>query len=82
MRHTGSIRRDNAVIIPVIGQLAIKASLSQSVQCKIRIDRVCTVADQQAEVMHFASFTRLNQQADLSSQFVSHKMMMHSTGGH
>ena len=82
MSHAGTIGRDDAVIIPVVGQLAIKASLSQSIQCQIRIDRVCSVADQKTEVMNFASFARLNQQADLSSQFESNEVMMDSTSRH
>ena len=33
-------------------------------------------------MMNFASFTRFNQQPDLSSFFMSHEVMMDRTGGH
>ena len=60
--HAGSVGRDDAIVIPVVGQLAIQPRLSKRVECKVRIDGVGTETDQQAEMMHFAGFPRFDQQ--------------------
>ena len=80
--HTLSVRGDDAIVVPIVGQLAVQASLSQSVQRQIRIDGIGTETDQQAEVMHFASFTGFDDQTNLSSFFVANQMMVNGSRCH
>ena len=82
MSHARSVSSDDTIIVPIVVQLAIESRLSKSIKGEVRIDRIGTVANQQAEVMHFASFTRFDDQADLSSLFILHEMMMDRTGCH
>ena len=56
-------------------------SVPESFKSKIRIDRVRTVADQQAVLMHLTGFATFDQDADACPLGLLHQVMMHGSGG-
>ena len=62
--------------VGVIVEHPLADHVVEAFECHIGIDRLRTVARQQAEVVHLARFARLNCQTDARARLVAHQVVM------
>ena len=81
--HALAVRGDDLVVVRVLPRVqpAVAARLPQGLKGQVGIDRVGTVADQQAVMMDFAGLARFHQDADPRAFGLPHQMVMHGPAG-
>ena len=79
--HSFPICIDNRVLTPVPFEVPIAVRFLNRSERHVRVDRIRSIAGQQAEVVNFASFARLQNDPDSSPKFVLDEVMVNRSAG-